>query len=278
MGLIQFNSVLTRQVPINNGVNQQHPLSRYVVEYTRIRADGIETIHGSKSNQLGSTPVAPFVLRSSIGRRAAQTSSTQYERAALRMATQPAAFTLYARVAVGTTAGDAGTAPASARYIYSVLADSGFGFGIGCPGSGLINAVSALTGNRINTTISVAPNQEYDVFLSHPGGNAGYTLEVLGVSSNTSSTSTTTPVSANWFVQVGANIATAAPGDKMVFFGGLFNKVLTADERSALAARPANIFKPSRILVPVSAAGGPPTLAAIAASNLTTSGARLTVT
>ena len=41
---------------------------------------------------------------------------------------------------------------------------------------------------------------------------------------------------------------------------------------------PALVFAPRRIWVPVSAASGPPTLAAIAASNMTTSGARLTVT
>ena len=38
------------------------------------------------------------------------------------------------------------------------------------------------------------------------------------------------------------------------------------------------LYEPKRIWVPVSAASGPPTLAAIAASNLTASGARLTVT
>lgn len=43
-------------------------------------------------------------------------------------------------------------------------------------------------------------------------------------------------------------------------------------------SNPWKIFAPKRIWVPVSAAGGPPTLAAIAASNLTASGARLTVT
>ncbi len=43
-------------------------------------------------------------------------------------------------------------------------------------------------------------------------------------------------------------------------------------------ANPFEIFAPRRIWVPVSAAGGPPTLAAIAAGNLTASGARLTVT
>lgn len=41
---------------------------------------------------------------------------------------------------------------------------------------------------------------------------------------------------------------------------------------------PWQLFAPRRIWVPVSAASGPPTLAAIAASNLTASGARLTVT
>lgn len=43
-------------------------------------------------------------------------------------------------------------------------------------------------------------------------------------------------------------------------------------------ANPFEIFAPRRIWVPVSAASGPPTLAAIAASALTASGARLTVT
>lgn len=48
---------------------------------------------------------------------------------------------------------------------------------------------------------------------------------------------------------------------------------------SATLASPwEELFEPQRIWVPASAAGGPPTLAAITASNLTASGARLTVT
>ena len=45
-----------------------------------------------------------------------------------------------------------------------------------------------------------------------------------------------------------------------------------------LTLNPWQLFAPRRILVSVPAASGPPTLAAIAASNLTASGARLTVT
>ncbi len=57
-----------------------------------------------------------------------------------------------------------------------------------------------------------------------------------------------------------------------------FRRALTDSEALALCDNPWQIFAPRRIWVPVSAASGPPTLAAIAASNLTASGARLTVT
>lgn len=58
----------------------------------------------------------------------------------------------------------------------------------------------------------------------------------------------------------------------------VFDSVLTAKEHAELAGNIGALWAPRRIWVPVSAASGPPTLAAIAASNLTASGARLTVT
>ena len=53
---------------------------------------------------------------------------------------------------------------------------------------------------------------------------------------------------------------------------------LSAEDVLAECLNPWQLFAPQRIWVPVSAASGPPTLAAIAASALTASGARLTVT
>lgn len=58
----------------------------------------------------------------------------------------------------------------------------------------------------------------------------------------------------------------------------VFDSVLTAKEHEELASNIGALWRPRRIWVPVSAASGPPTLAAIAASDLTASGARLTVT
>ena len=58
----------------------------------------------------------------------------------------------------------------------------------------------------------------------------------------------------------------------------IWNRALTPIEVAEVSANPWQLFAPRRIWVPVSAASGAPTLAAIAASNLTASGARLTVT
>lgn len=58
----------------------------------------------------------------------------------------------------------------------------------------------------------------------------------------------------------------------------VFRSILSNAEIVDLSSNAWEIWEAQRIWVPVSAASGPPTLAAIAASNLTASGARLTVT
>lgn len=69
------------------------------------------------------------------------------------------------------------------------------------------------------------------------------------------------------------NAAAAEFTHFFAFQGALDNSAL-----AELAGDYMRLFKPKPIWVPVSAASGPPTLAAIAASDLTASGARLTVT
>lgn len=94
---------------------------------------------------------------------------------------------------------------------------------------------------------------------------------VAGTSGNASSSAKF--VACN-LVATGGTFSTIAP----IALAGRFNRKLSDSEVSQLSANPWQLFAPRRIWVPVSAASGAPTLAAIAASNLTASGARLTVT
>lgn len=68
-----------------------------------------------------------------------------------------------------------------------------------------------------------------------------------------------------------------ATGSKY-FLAMIWGRGLSSAEVAEIGRDPWQLFESRRIWVPVSAASGPPTLAAIAASNLTASGARLTVT
>ena len=67
-------------------------------------------------------------------------------------------------------------------------------------------------------------------------------------------------------------------GRQFFSLAAILGNDFTDEEALVHVRNPWQIFAPRRIWVPVSAASGPPTLAAIAASNLTASGARLTVT
>lgn len=67
-------------------------------------------------------------------------------------------------------------------------------------------------------------------------------------------------------------------GRQLFALAAILGNDLTDEEAVVHVRNPWQIFEPKRIVVPVSAASGPPTLAAIVAGNLTASGVRLTVT
>ena len=78
--------------------------------------------------------------------------------------------------------------------------------------------------------------------------------------------------------RVGALLTGSDPWEGMIGDLTMWARVLDADEAARWCENVNVLYEPRRIWVPVSAASGPPTLGAIAASNLTASGARLTVT
>ncbi len=73
----------------------------------------------------------------------------------------------------------------------------------------------------------------------------------------------------------GRDTATAASGKYILHYG--WNREVSTNEYLGLIENPWQIFKPRKQVLYFTTAGGLPTLSAIAASNLTTTGARLTV-
>ncbi len=99
---------------------------------------------------------------------------------------------------------------------------------------------------------------------------AAATLEVGGTGST--ATATANVIIGNNAITGGVRVWDGAIGDSFIF-----NSILSDSEAAELSDTN-RIWQKRRIWVPVPAASGPPTLAAIAASDLTASGARLTVT
>lgn len=122
---------------------------------------------------------------------------------------------------------------------------------------------------------SVTIDEQYAV--SHRGATE---LVAASPALSTDATATAPAVVANTQICLGLARRSvrdnAAAAEFTHFFS--FQGALDDAELAELAVDPLRLFKPKPIWVPVSAASGPPTLAAIAASDLTASGARLTVT
>ena len=123
-------------------------------------------------------------------------------------------------------------------------------------------------------------NAPYVVGLSHDGSTSAPTMYRNGL--GVAVTTITAPVGSITLTSstflVGNVAASTRVWDGYISDFYVFDSVLTAKEHEELASNIGALWRPRRIWVPVSAASGPPTLAAIAASDLTASGARLTVT
>lgn len=101
-----------------------------------------------------------------------------------------------------------------------------------------------------------------------------------GVDATASASGNVDALTGTQYITVGTNLPSFPTRyiNGTVYDARFYDRALSALEILQIYNDPWQLFAPKRIWVSVPAASGPPTLAAIAASNLTTSGARLTVT
>jgi hypothetical protein len=238
-------------------VNWNHPLAANLEEYTLATPCGLLTAGGTISQSLGTVPPTNFCGPFGFGIRTFATWNPQYTVASLTRLITISAVTLYARVLLPTN-----ISGSSVRWVYRIDVNPSTSNYIGLA----VNALNFTGNNKINGAerltgaITVQAMRQYDVFLSHPGDTSEATLEVFGVGTANSLSSNLSYTAGNASVQTGHNANTGAPGDKVFFVGGLWGRVLSPAERSALADNPYQLFVPKQsrfYLIPTAAATAP---------------------
>lgn len=130
-----------------------------------------------------------------------------------------------------------------------------------------------------STSTSIVDGQFHVFIVSRNSGVMNMYVDGINIAAAAAGTVSSNINSANQSLRIGGYSAGSFGLNRAVIpLVAWWNRGLTAEQSSALSSNVWQLFAPKRIWVPVSAASGPPTLAAIAASNLTASGARLTVT
>lgn len=158
------------------------------------------------------------------------------------------------------------------------------GFGIqrfGGFATGIDGCVSDTNGSSRTTAGSSFTSTTQHACLSHSGTTASLYINgaLIGTATRSAGSMTRLYVGASTLANSFGEYASSMPFIGMPM---ALTRALSAAEVARLYAEqldnPWQVLAPKRVWFPVSAASGPPTLAAITASNLTASGARLTVT
>lgn len=277
MGLIQFDQKRTRQPQGAVRLNQDHPLaSRIIGTLWSTRQTFGDQLGWSQTGTIG-----PSVNSGGVGVKGDGTTG-HLSRSINVAAVRPhilltvhqeatASTTLRAIYALGSASASfgatvyiaSGTGAASNIFSQHRATDGGIAESATGPSvvSGQVYASSTYIRSVVASNNKLYVNGSAYNFATDPDG-AGSTLVYESVGA----------------LKRGAISNYSAD---TLLFSGRFVPLITDDWQETLlqwTKEPWRLFEPKRVLVPVTAASGPPTLAAIAASNLTASGARLTVT
>ena len=230
------------------GINQGHVLASRALEVTLATPNQLASSSGNMSSQQGT--VAVQMLGSSRGpvRVAQAASATQNEQCPIALQFWPSSYTLYTLGGITGTSGGAASGASTCKSIYGVHPTGSSTPFVGFDATtSTIVGVGALASNRTTGGVTVTPNRLYHCFLSHPGGLAAHTLEILGAGSSASATHSPSAITPSApYVVVGNQYSTSSPGGKIFMFGAIFAGVLSADERALLASDPFALLAPRR--------------------------------
>lgn len=233
-------------------VDFAHPLAAGLIEYTLVTPQGLVSAAGQLSVEGGTTPTEPYYQPAGVGRRhKAASPATSYVYASGRGPSRTVdAYTLYARAQWLGGATSAPTSFATGRNVYGIALETPVAGmrGVGIAQSGEPNGrtwAGAITlGANRTTGVVTAGASVRDIFLYRPSGDI-HTLQIIGVATTgTSSADSTSFTATGLFAYQGVLTATSAPGDKVLFVGGFWERVLTLAERLAIAENPWQLFVP----------------------------------
>lgn len=281
--IYSYRSLQAQPVDHAFDINWASSLTQDMWEFALATPQGLRTAAGNLSTQGGVTPVGYNVRKPGIGRRSNAVSSVSFEQVAVRslgaLQDYPG-FTVYARGLIGATNATAGTSYGTSRIVFGwTVNDTAStvdnGIGIAQSGTGGLIGVSSVTSNRVTGAVTVGNATSFDAFVMlAPDGVLSF--EVVGVGTGTPAASSTITVSTQIDpnFRTGFNASTASPGDKTVFCGAAWTRMLTPSERHSIAFNPWQLIKvrrPSGFVF----TGAPvdPVLSNLVAISITASGA-----
>ncbi len=275
MGLIQFEQRRARQPDDTTALNWESPQANGLVHYWPFNSRALTELVLGGINGVGDavSVATPYGLAREFN-GSVQVQTTPSDRVINAIAWSCCAFVKFSSFtnayntlicANGSSAGFRDFHVKSDGKLAPYIKTTG---GIGS---------SAYDGTGANT-LSTGVWYHLAFTYSINGGLVGYVnanVDGTGVIDGNADALTGTP-----YITVGSNQPAFADRyiNGTVFDARFYDRALSALEIRQIYREPWQLFAPRRIWVPVSAASGAPTLAAIAASNLTASGARLTVT
>lgn len=238
-------------------LNRDHPLARDLLDICIARPFGLYSpLTGNVSTSPGSTPGAYLHGRMGVARWYDASSSSQYDDLPGANWTSPSnsvdGFTLYAMGRIGSKNSTTASNFATTRKVLSFYTDpaNNRGLAIGTDTNEQLYATATLQTFRTSGAVAVEYDKVFQAFAIAEA--AGLYVDVIDVGESTKSATYTAGAgsgNASLF-RAGIESSVASPGDKAVFYGAVWSRVLTKSERQALAADPYQLLEPVRIWVP----------------------------
>lgn len=251
-------------------LNRDHSLARGLLAYVIATPDGLVNISLGDIAVNGGSVRSETDLSASngVGRRFRLTTGSvnQYETVSTRglpALTSSSKVTIYARGKLeSTTVGLPATYAAQRPLLTLEWVDDTNGLAIALSSSNSLCGISALPNFRRTGNVAPGVGVPFDAFVWNTGNLAYCTVN--GVAASAPSTSNmSASATASGRLLAGNTVLTTAPGDRTIFAGGAWSRLLTDTEKRQLSDNPYILVADRRIPVPVSAAApSVPTLSA----------------